>query len=398
MPNEKMRAFGAEASVIRQIFEYGNGRRAAIGAENVFDLSLGNPSIEPPESFMRSIKAHLEKDGAQALFGYTSGAGAPETRRAVAEDIKKRFSFDAAPSDIYMTCGAAASLTITLNALCDPGDEVILLAPFFPEYRVFAEKAGASVKVVNCRAGDFQPDISEIGKAVNARTRAIIVNSPNNPTGAVYAEEELKKLAALLNEKQKEYARDIFIISDEPYRELCYGKKPSFIPALYDNTVLCYSYSKSLSIPGERIGYIFVSPKVNNAKDVFAAVCGAGRSLGYVCAPALMQRVIADCVSETSDIEEYRKNRDLLYKGLLDIGYEVSPPDGAFYIFLKCLEPSAPAFCERAKKYELLIVPGDSFGGEGYARLAYCVKKETIEGALRGFKALYDEYKAEKKI
>ncbi|MBQ7624772.1 MAG: pyridoxal phosphate-dependent aminotransferase [Clostridia bacterium] len=396
MPNEKMYAFGAAPSAIREIFEYGNRRRAEIGAENVFDLSLGNPSIEPPESFMRSLKKHLESDNALSLFGYTSGPGAAPTRKAIADSIKRRFSFEAEPSDIYMTCGAAASLTITLNALCDEGDGVVLLAPFFPEYRVFAEKAGARVSVVKCKAPDFQPDIEALSAAIDKNTRAVIINSPNNPTGAVYGEEVMRALASMLESKQKEFGRDIFIIADEPYRELCYTAAPPYIPALYANTVVCYSYSKSLSVPGERIGYIFVSPRAHDAKRIFAAVCGAGRALGFVCAPSLMQKVIADCVYDTSDISKYKENRDLLLKGLTDTGYEVSPPDGAFYVFMKCLEPAATAFCERAKKYEVLIVPGDSFGGEGYARLAYCVDKKTIEGAIAGLSRLYKEYEQEK--
>ena len=350
MPNKEMLALGKSASVIREIFEYGKERRLKEGEDSVIDLSLGNPSAPPPVSFISSLLKHLKEDAKISLFGYTSGAGDDKTRAAVAEDIKSRFSFEACAENVYMTCGAAASLAVILNALCEKGDEVILLSPYFPEYKVFAEKAGAKVLVSPCRDGDFQPDISAISKLISEKTAAIIVNSPNNPTGAVYTSESIRLLAEELNKKQKELKRDIFIISDEPYRELCYTDTPPFIPNYYDNTVVCYSYSKSLSVPGERIGYILVSPRAQDSSDLFAAVCGAGRALGYVCAPSLMQKAVADCPSALSDISVYRENRDILYSALLSIGYKVTPPDGAFYMFIKTLEPDAARFCERAKK------------------------------------------------
>jgi aspartate aminotransferase len=292
-----------------------------------------------------------------------------------------------------MTCGAAASLTICLNALCNSGDEVIALAPFFPEYRVFAEKAGAKLVVAKCRESDFQIDFDVLEKSITKNTKAIIVNSPNNPTGVVLSKETIEELAKLLNKKQAEYGTNIFIICDEPYRELAYGVEVPYIPRFYDNTIVCYSYSKSLSLPGERIGYIFVAPNVINKNKVYAAVCGAGRALGFVCAPSLLQFTVKDCVDLTSDVSVYKKNRDLLYNSLTEYGYTAAKPDGAFYLFIKSPEADANAFCERAKKYELLLVPSDSFGFEGYVRISYCVSTEQIEKSLPSFKALIEEYK-----
>lgn len=393
MISEKMMGLGKKRSVIREIFEYSKVRKAEIGAENVFDFSIGNPSIPTPDAVTAAMKDLIETTDPVALHGYTSAQGDAGVRQAIADSITKRFGAAASPDLLYMTCGAAASLTVTLNALICPGDEVILLAPFFPEYRVFAEKAGAKVTVVKCREGDFQIDADALEKAINPNTKAVIVNSPNNPTGAVFHEETVRAMAKVLTEKQAEYGKDIFLIADEPYRELAYGVDVPYLPNFYDNTVVCYSYSKSLSLPGERIGYIFVSPKVKNCGDVYAAVCGAGRALGFVCAPSLLQYTVGRCVDVRPDLTVYKKNRDLFYEGLSSFGYTVVPPDGAFYLFVKSPEPDANAFCERAKKYELLLVPGDSFGGEGYVRICYCVTTEQIERSLPKFKALMEEYK-----
>ncbi len=394
MISEKMMSLGKKRSVIREIFEYGNKRRAEIGAENVFDYSLGNPSIPAPKEVNDvMVKLLTEKDPV-ALHGYTSAQGAPTVRQAIADDITARFNINADPSLIYMTCGAAASLTISLNAVINTGDEVIALAPFFPEYRVFAEKAGATFKVVKCRENDFQIDFTELDKQITKNTKAIIVNSPNNPSGVVFGEETIKSLAELLYKKQNEFGNRIFIIADEPYRELVYGDAfVPYIPEYYDNTLVCYSFSKSLSLPGERIGYIFVSPKIENCEDVYAAVCGAGRALGFVCAPSLLQFAVAECLGKTADISVYDKNRNLLYNNLTEYGFKLAKPDGAFYLFMKSPEVDANAFCERAKKYELLLVPGDDFGFEGYVRISYCVKTEMIEKSLPAFKKLIEEYK-----
>lgn len=394
MFSEKMVGLGKKRSVIREIFEYGNKRRNEIGAENVFDFSLGNPSIPAPDIVNETMLELIKNKPSVALHGYTSAQGDATVRKAISDDINSKFSADAKPELIYMTCGAAASLTITLNAIVNEGDEVILLAPFFPEYTVFAEKAGATVKVVKNREDDFQIDFKELEKVISAKTKAIIVNSPNNPSGAVLNEETVIQLSKLLSEKSKEFSNDIYIIADEPYRELVYdGVDVPYIPNFYNNTVVCYSFSKSLSLPGERIGYIFVSSKASNCGDLYAAVCGAGRALGYVCAPSLLQYTVKEVLGRTADISVYEKNRNLLYNALTEYGYTAVRPDGAFYLFVKSPEEDASAFCERAKKYEILIVPGDDFGYEGYVRISYCVSTEMIEKSLGGFKKLIEEYR-----
>ena len=393
MINEKMTALGKKRSVIREIFEYAKVRKAQIGAENVFDFSIGNPSVPTPDKVTETMERLISEKDPVALHAYTSAQGDFSVRQAIAEHIEGSFGFKADPNLIYMTCGAAASLTISLNAIVNVGDEVIVLAPFFPEYRVFAEKAGAVLKEVLCRESDFQIDFAALEKAISDKTKAVIVNSPNNPTGAVFSEETIIKLAALLNKKQAEYGREIYIISDEPYRELVYDVTVPYIPKYYNNTLVCYSYSKSLSLPGERIGYIFVSPEVKNSGETYAAVCGAGRALGFVCAPSLLQYTVGECVDVLPDLTVYRKNRDLLSRALTDYGYTIVPPDGAFYLFVKAPEEDANTFCERAKKYELLLVPSDDFGCKGYVRICYCVETKQIERALPKFKALIEEYK-----
>ena len=393
MLNEKMLQLGENRSVIREIFEYGNKRRAEIGAENVYDFSLGNPSIPAPKEVNEAMIKLLTETDPVKLHGYTSAQGAPDVRKTIADSINRSFGVNADPDLIYMTCGAAASLTISLNAICNSGDEVIALAPFFPEYRVFAEKAGAKLVVAKCSESDFQIDFSVLENAITPNTKAIIVNSPNNPTGVVLSKDTIIKLASLLNKKQQEYGKRIFIICDEPYRELAYGVEVPYIPEFYNNTIVCYSYSKSLSQPGERIGYIFVSPNIDNCNKVYAAVCGAGRALGFVCAPSLLQFTVKDCVDLTGDVSAYKKNRDLLYNSLTEYGYTAAKPDGAFYLFIKSPEPDANAFCEKAKKYDLLLVPSDSFGFEGYVRISYCVSYSQIEKSLPYFKKLIEEYK-----
>ncbi len=392
MLNEKMLQLGTKSSVIREIFEYAKKRRAEIGDDKVFDFSIGNPSIPAPQSVTDAIERLCREKDPVALHGYTSAVGDLGVRTKIADYIKSQFGVEASANQIYMTCGAAASLTITLNAIVNSGDEVVVLAPFFPEYRVFAEKAGAKLCIVKCREEDFQIDFEALSKAINEKTKAIIVNSPNNPTGVVFSKETVEKLAVLLKEKQQEYNKTIFLIADEPYRELAYGVEVPYLPSFYDNTVVCYSYSKSLSLPGERIGYIFVPSSVNESGKVYAAVCGAGRALGFVCAPSLLQYVIGECIGETSDVSIYKNNRDIFYNALTAMGYKVAKPDGAFYLFMKALEEDANVFCEKAKKYELLLVPSDSFGYEGYVRIAYCLNEDQITRALPAFEALIKEY------
>jgi len=394
MISQEMLRLGKQSSVIRAISEYGAARKKEIGKENVYDFSLGNPSIPAPDAIGKTVKELTESLDPCLLHGYTSSAGDPAVREAIAASVKERFGVDAKGAWIYMTCGAAASLTASLHALLNPGDEVVVPAPFFPEYRVFVEKAGGVLVPVLCHQPSFQLDLEAMERAIGKNTKAVLLNSPNNPTGAVYTRESLEALCRMLKKKEAELGTEIFLLSDEPYRELYYGSETvPYLPSLYDRSLVLYSYSKSLSLPGERIGYILVSPTCPDGAEVFAAVCGAGRSLGFVCAPSLWQRVIARCLAVPANVEEYRKNGTVLAEALTRMGYTVTPPEGAFYLFVKSPEEDAGAFCERAKKYELLLVPSDSFGVKGFVRIAYCVSHETILKSLPAFEKLMEEYR-----
>lgn len=393
MISEKMTELGKNRSVIREIFEYSKQRAAEIGAEHVFDFSLGNPSVPAPEGVRKAIRELLDEKDDLALFGYTSAQGDFETRKAIADNLNLRFGTAFGPDDLYMTCGAAASLRITLEALTVPGDEYIIFTPYFPEYKVFVEAAGGRFVPAETDRNTFQIDLGTLADVISEHTKGVFVNSPNNPSGVVFTEENIRKLAAFLEEKEKEYGHPIYLIADEPYRELVYGEvEVPYLTKYYRNTVVCYSYSKSLSLPGERIGYILVPQEVEHARDLYAAVCGAGRALGYVCAPSLIQQVVARCQGETSDLSVYQKNRDLLYESLQSYGYTCVHPDGAFYLFVQALEPDATAFCEKAKEQELLLVPADDFGCPGFVRIAYCVTTEQIERALPAFQRLAQAY------
>lgn len=391
--NQRMYALGSRRSVIREIFEFGKQRAQEVGKENVFDFSLGNPSVNPPRIVADTLAELVREEDQTALHGYTSAQGDLSVRRAIADHIRTAHGAEADPDFIYMTCGAAASLTITLSALCNEGDEVITFAPYFTEYKVFTETAGASLVALDSDPDTFQIDFDLLDKAVCEKTAAVLVNSPNNPSGVVYGEETVKRLAKLLEEKSAQFGRTIYLITDEPYRELVYGGvKVPYLTNYYPHTIVCYSYSKSLSLPGERIGYIFVNPAAKDAKSLYLAVCGAGRALGYVCAPSLFQKLIARCQGVTSDVSVYERNRDTLAGALRSYGFRCVQPDGAFYLFVKSPEPDAYAFCERAKKYNLLLVPGDDFGCKGYVRIAYCVSHEMIERSLPAFEKLAKEY------
>lgn len=391
--NQRMYGLGSKSSVIREIFEYGKRRAAEIGAENVYDFSLGNPSVAPPQAVEDAIAQLLQGKDMTALHGYTSGPGDMATREAIAAHIRGSFGVPADAAHIYMTCGAAASLTISLSAICNAGDEVITFAPYFTEYKVFTETAGARLLALPSDPATFQIDFAALEGALSPKTAAVLVNSPNNPSGVVYGRETVKKLAALLAEKSAEYGRTIYLISDEPYRELVYGGvEVPYLPAYYKDTLVCYSYSKSLSLPGERIGYIFVSPQAKDAAALFLAVCGAGRALGYVCAPSLFQKVIARCQGMTSDVSVYEKNRNTLLSALTSYGFTCVRPDGAFYLFMRSPEPDANSFCEKAKQYDLLLVPGDDFGCAGYVRIAYCVSPAMIARSLPAFEKLARSY------
>lgn len=394
MFSEKMVQLGKVRSEIREIFEYGNKRKQEIGADNVFDFSIGNPSVPAPDSVNKTITDIVTNGDSVITHGYTSAQGDANVRNTIAQYINKRFHTEITKDNIYMTCGAAASLTIVLNAIMLQEEECIVFTPFFPEYSVFIGNTGGKVVQVPGIPGTFQIDIEKFEAAVNEKTKAVIVNSPNNPSGVVYSEETIVKMCDILRAKEKEYGHAIYLITDEPYRELVYDDiNVPYLINYYDNTFVCYSYSKALSLPGERIGYIVVSNKMENEEDAYAAVCGAGRVLGYVCAPSLFQKVIERCIDDTADVSVYKRNRDLLFNSLTDMGFECVYPDGAFYLFVKAMEEDSRAFCERAKEYELLLVPADSFGTPGYVRVSYCVQTETIEKALPAFEKLANSYK-----
>ena len=393
MINETMKELGNKRSVIREIFEFGNRRRAEIGAENVYDFSLGNPNVPAPEAVNRTMIELLQTKSDMYLHGYTSAQGAIDTREAVAADLNRRFGTAFHKDNFYMTCGAAASLKISLTALYTPGDEVIAFTPFFPEYRVFVETCGAKLVTAASDQDTFQIDFEVLKPLITEKTKAVIVNSPNNPSGVVYTAETVTKLAELLRAKEAEFGHAIYLIADEPYRELVYdGMDVPYLTKYYRDTIVCYSYSKSLSLPGERIGYILVPDEAADAKDIYAAVCGAGRALGYVCAPSLAQHVIASCTGQVSDLNVYKLNRDLLIDNLTEYGFTCIHPDGAFYLFMKSPIADAGAFCEKAKDFDLLLVPADSFGTPGFVRIAYCVSTEMIRNSLPAFKKLAESF------
>lgn len=391
--NQKAYALGSKRSIIREIFEFSKVRASQIGAENVFDFSLGNPSVEPPKDVVEALKELVNTDNQTLLHGYTSAQGDLQVRQTVASNINRRFNLNLSPNNIYMTCGAAASLSICLKAVVNEGDECVVFAPFFTEYRVFVENAGGKLVISNPDAKDLQIDAVDFESKITNKTKAVIINSPNNPSGVVYTEDTIKNVCAILEKKQEEYGHEIYLIADEPYRELVYGDV--FVPYLmnyYKNTLVCYSYSKSLSLPGERIGYIAVNPDMQNSVDVYLAVCGAGRSLGYVCAPSMFQQVVAKCIDAKVNIKAYQENRDLLYGALTEYGFDCVKPDGAFYLFVKSPDVDAFSFYEKAKQHEILIVPCDDFGVNGYVRIAYCVDYNRIKKSLPAFKSLAKEY------
>ena len=390
---KKMQALGEKRSVIREIFEYGKTRKAEIGEENVFDFSLGNPSVPAPACVTEALTALLRERNPVSLHGYTSAQGDAGVREAIADYLNKTYDVGCSANDLYMTVGAAASLSACLSAVAGAGEEVVAFAPFFPEYRVFTEQTGASLAVVPPDEETFQISFDALATTINEKTAAVIINSPSNPSGVILSAETLRRLGEILTEKSEEYGHVIYLIADEPYRELAYdGVEVPYATHFYPNTLVCYSFSKSISLPGERIGYILVSPTADDKRALYAAICGAGRSLGYVCAPSLFQHLIPDVLGKTADVSIYKRNRDLLYDSLTAYGFTAVKPQGAFYLFLKSPVPDAYAFCEKAKKYELLLVPGDDFAAPGYVRISYCVQTEQIERALPAFAALAKEY------
>lgn len=392
--SQRMLNLGTARSEIREAFAFAQARAAEVGAENVDDFSIGNPSVPAPATVAEAVHKLVDDIDPIKLHGYTPAQGDGQARGALADDLNRRFGTNYTADNFYLTAGAAGALCCALSALSCPGDTFITFAPYFPEYKVFVESAGAELVTVPADIEDFQIDFAAFDQALTPNTKGVIINSPNNPTGVVYSEATIQKLAQVLTEKSKEYGHTIWLISDEPYREIVYRDTPlPWVPNYYPNTLVCYSYSKSLSLPGQRIGYVLVPPQAEDADIVYAAVCGAGRALGYVCAPSLFQLVAAECTGQTADIEIYHKNRDLLLNALRDMGYTCAQPDGAFYLFPRSLEPDARAFCERARKYDLVLVPGDSFGCPGHVRISYCVPTEQIQRALHKFEQLAAEYK-----
>ena len=393
MVSAKMYELGTKKSTIRTIFEFGRRRALEVGEENIFDFSLGNPNVPTPNFVRDAAIEILQNSEPAAVHGYTVAPGNPAVRETLAKSINARFGTNFAGKNLFITAGAAAAITICFKALAEAGDEFITFAPYFPEYKVFVESVGAKLNVVPAQPADWQINFDAFKKMLTPQTKAVIINSPNNPSGAVYSEATIKTLAQILSDAANKFGREIFIIADEPYREIAYGVDVPYVPNFYANTLVCYSYSKSFSLPGERIGYIVVPDAVADFGKIFGAIAGAARVLTHVNAPSLWQLVVAKCAGKPSDISIYERNAKLLYEGLIDAGFECVKPQGAFYLFPKALEPDDFAFCERAKKFDLLLVPGADFGCAGYFRAAYCIKTETIERSLPLFKKLAAEYK-----
>ena len=392
MYNPSAYALGANRSCIRDLFEYGRARAAIVGPENVFDFSLGNPSIPTPPQVNEAVREILADTDPLQVHGYTSAVGDLEARAAISRDLNERFGASTAPEDFFLGCGAAPELTAVFRALAVPGGELLVQAPYFPEYLPFAREAGLIFRPIPADVPDFQIRLDALEAMLSPATQAVLVNSPNNPSGVVYTRQTLTALGKLLERKSREYGHPIYIISDEPYRELTYGAEVPFLPLIYPNTVVCYSYSKSLSLPGERIGYTYVPREASDHRELYAAIAGAARSMGHVCAPSLWQKVIARCAGLRPDLDAYDRNRRKLYEGLTEMGYETARPDGAFYLFVKAPGGDAEAFSERAKKHDLLVVPGDGFGCPGYFRLCYAVSYDTICRSLPVFRAVLEAF------
>ena len=392
MYNASAYALGANRSCIRDLFEYGRARAAVVGPENVFDFSLGNPSIPAPPQVNEAVREILADTDPLLVHGYTSAVGDLEARAAISRDLNERYGASTVPEDFFLGCGAAPELTAVFRALAVPGGELLVQAPYFPEYLPFAREAGLIFRPIPADVPDFQIRLDALEAMLSPAAQAVLVNSPNNPSGVVYTRQTLTALGKLLERKSREYGHPIYIISDEPYRELTYGAEVPFLPLIYPNTVVCYSYSKSLSLPGKRIGYVYVPQQAEDHRELYAAIAGAARSMGHVCAPSLWQKVVARCVGLRPDLDAYDRNRRKLYEGLTEMGYETARPDGAFYLFVKAPGGDAAAFSERAKKHDLLVVPGDGFGCPGYFRLCYAVSYDTICRSLPVFRAVLEEY------
>ena len=390
---DKMKALVKNSSAIRAMFEEGKIMAAKYGAENVYDFSLGNPNVPAPVQVKEAIIEEAEREDPIVLHGYMSNAGYEDVRQAVAESINKKFDTAFSAKNIIMTVGAAGGLNVILKTLLNPGDEVIAIAPYFGEYNSYVSNFDGKLVVVSQNTETFQPNLTELEEKLTARTKAVIVNSPNNPTGVIYSEETIQAMAEILRKKQKEFGTDIYLISDEPYRELAYdGAEVPYLTKYYENAIIGYSFSKSLSLPGERIGYLVIPDEAADSEDVISAAGTATRILGYVNAPSLMQKAVAKCLDAQADVPYYDRNREDLYNGLKEMGFECIKPQGAFYLFMKSPVADEKVFCEAAKKQHILIVPGSSFACPGYVRIAYCVAHETIINSMPGFKALAEEF------
>ena len=391
--NERALRLGTQRSVIRELFEFGKKRIAEVGLENVFDFSIGNPSVPSPEKVNETAIRLLKEMDPVTLHAYTSAQGDAKVRERIADSIRRRFDYEASPDSLYMSTGAAGALCGCFGGLLNPGEEVIVFAPFFPEYRVFIESAGGVMKLISADTEAFQIDFERLEEAISPNTKAVLINSPNNPSGAVYSEETICRLSQILKERSARYGQPIYLITDEPYREIAFsGITVPFVPKYYPNTLVCYSWSKSLSLPGERMGYILVAEEMEEHDVVYAAVAGASRALGYVSAPSLFQRVCALCAEDTSDVSVYETNRNILVRGLREIGFSVVEPQGTFYMFPRTLIEDDVAFCEKAREFDLLIVPGSGFGCPGHTRISYCVPTERAERSLAAFEKLAAYY------
>ena len=391
MLNQTAYSLGANRSCIRDLFEYGRARAAVVGEENVFDYSLGNPSIPSPAAVDEAVRQILLDTPTLQVHGYTSAVGDAATRQAIADDLNRRYDAGCRGENFFLGCGAAPELVAVFTALAVPEGELLAIAPYFPEYKPFAQAAGLNFRVVPPDVPEFQIKLDAVEAMLTPHTQAVLINTPNNPSGVVYTQKTLEALGALLTQKSREYGHPIYLISDEPYRELAYEVEVPFVPLIYPNTVVCYSYSKSLSLPGERIGYIYVPDSAADSRALYAAVAGAARSAGHVCAPSLWQKVIARCAGLRPDLQAYDRNRKALYEGLTAMGYEMAKPDGAFYLFIKAPGGDANAFSEKAKERDLLLVPGDGYGCPGYFRICYCVSYDMIQRRLPVFRALINK-------
>lgn len=393
MISEKMLEMTKNSSAIRAMFEEGKRMAEQFGAENVYDFSLGNPNVPAPKEVRKAIETILCEEDPLKVHGYMSNAGYEEVRQAVAASLNQRFGTKFAEKNILMTVGAAGGLNVIFKTLLNPGDEVLTFAPYFGEYNSYVANYGGILRAVPANTVDFQPNLAEFAQMLTAKTKAVIVNSPNNPTGVVYSEKTILRLAEILREKQTEFGTSIYLVSDEPYRELVYGEvEVPYLTKYYENTIVGYSFSKSLSLPGERIGYLVIPDEADESEGIINAANVANRILGYVNAPSLFQRVIARCLDAKTDIAYYDRNRETLYEGLKKAGFSCIKPEGAFYLFVKSPIADEKVFCEAAKKYHLLLVPGSSFACPGYVRLAYCVAYETIVNALPKFALLAQEF------